>query len=59
MRDYIPNPEGRIPNPLRMKYQKKFGLSNARMRKISDKFLEQLDRCSDDAARRILLRISR
>jgi hypothetical protein len=47
---------GRVAEPVRAAYVKRFKLSDPRLRTVP---LDQLDGCKDDAARRLLLGVSR
>jgi hypothetical protein len=47
---------GRVAEPVRAAYVKRFKLTDPRLRTVP---LDQLDACADDAARRLLLGCSR
>ena len=47
---------GRVAEPVRAAYVKRFKLADPRLRFVP---IEQLDACKDDAARRLLLGVSR
>ena len=47
---------GRVAEPVRAAYVKRFKLTDPRLRTVP---IDQLDGCADDAARRLLLGVSR
>jgi hypothetical protein len=50
---------GRKRNPRRQYWMTKFGLSERQAKRIMPETLDWLDRCKDDASRRILLGVSK
>ena len=45
----------RFRDPRKVKLAKVYGLSDCQLQKFKSQFLDQLDRCKDDDARRVLL----
>jgi hypothetical protein len=50
---------GRKPNLIRVQYRERYGLSKKQAHDIDEELFEKLERCADDAARRLLLGVSR
>jgi hypothetical protein len=50
---------GPKPNPVRALYVEKYGLSHKQASRLTPKFLEQLERCKSEEARRILIGVKR
>jgi len=54
-----PMVQGRKMSKRKIPYVKRYNLSNRMARKMRDSFLDQLDKCADESARRVLLGIGR
>ena len=53
------NGPGRTMSKRKVKYMKRYNLSDREGRKMREAFLDQLDMCADESARRVLLGIGR
>ena len=52
------NPPGRPPNERKQFYAKKFKLKGKQARNLQNSRMDELDKCPDDMARRLMLGVS-